>query len=523
MSNEGIFLRNASGLVKTAGAWELFVFNLGLISVGIAVTLMHFYVPANYPGASLPAAELLAGLLMGCIAFAFWAWTVTIPRSGGIYAFVSRGMNPTIGFTVSFVDSLTWLFYNALAASYVTAIGLAPGLFVYGQLTENKNLVNLAITLNEPIAQFVIGCLAIAISTILIVVGMRAFFRVQSAILLIALAGSVIAIAVLSGAVPGEVQSTFVNAFQGVASKVSDLSKIAPTTSAPVSPTATALALVWPLLSFVGCIFSINIGGEVQQARRSQAIGIFGSIAFAVILLMVLSYLGDRAFGLEFQASVGKMHADDPLPLPPYFSLLAALATKSPLLALAICTGFLAWAFLWIPATLVYSARAFMAWSFDRVAPSWLGYVHDRFHTPVNALVTAAILNVVFLALFLFSTFFGTLVLVLAAMIAWIPTMIAAILFPYLRPHLYNGTPLAAKHPLGLPYLTIAGTVGLIATLIIFWMLLNDPIAAGDDAKTISVIGGLFASGLIWFLVANIVRRKQGLSLARAYQEIPIE
>jgi amino acid transporter len=523
MNNEGTFLRNTSGLVKTAGAWELFVFNLGLISVGIALTLMHFYVPANYPGASLPVAELLAGLLMASIAFAFWAWTVTIPRSGGIYAFVSRGMNPTIGFTVSFVDSLTWLFYNALAASYVTAIGLAPGLFVYGWLTGNAGLVNLAIALNEPLAQFVVGCLVIGISTMLVIVGMRAFFRVQSVILLIALAGTVVAGAVLSGAVPGDVQTNFVNAFQASAPKVSELSKIASTAAEPASPTGTVLALVWPLLSFVGCIFSVSIGGEVQQARRSQAIGIFGSIALAVVLLMVLSYLGDRVFSLEFQAAIGKMHSDEPLPLPPYFSLLAALATKSPLLALTICTGFLAWAILWIPATLVYSARAFMAWSFDRVAPSWLGYVHERFHTPVNALVTAAILNVVFLALFLFSTFFGTLVLVLAAMIAWIPTMVAAILFPYLRPQLYNGTPLAEKRLLGLPFLSVAGAIGLVATSIIFFMLLNDPVAAGNDAKTLSVIGALFASGLVWFLVANIVRRKQGLSLARAYREIPIE
>src|SRR4051812_45948619 len=105
-----LFLRKASGLVKSAGAWDVFTYNLGLASVGIAVTLAHFAVPANYPGANLPLAEIVAAVFMASMAFAFWCWSAVIPRSGGIYAFLSRGLNPAVGFGVSFVDSFTWLF-----------------------------------------------------------------------------------------------------------------------------------------------------------------------------------------------------------------------------------------------------------------------------------------------------------------------------------------------------------------------------------------------------------------------------
>ncbi|MCX6621210.1 MAG: hypothetical protein NTY38_09030, partial [Acidobacteria bacterium] len=121
-----LFLRKASGLVKSAGAWDVFTYNLGLASVGIAVTLAHFSVPANYPGANLPLAEFIAAVFMASMAFTFWCWSAVIPRSGGIYAFLSRGLNPAVGFAVSFVDSFTWLFYNALAATYITSIGIAP-------------------------------------------------------------------------------------------------------------------------------------------------------------------------------------------------------------------------------------------------------------------------------------------------------------------------------------------------------------------------------------------------------------
>src|SRR5687768_161834 len=106
-----VFLRKTSGLVKTAGTFDVFTYNFGTISIGIVLTLAHFFVPANYPGASLPLAHVLAALFMACIAWAFWCWSVSIPRSGGIYAFVSRGLSPGLGFAVSFVDTLTFLFY----------------------------------------------------------------------------------------------------------------------------------------------------------------------------------------------------------------------------------------------------------------------------------------------------------------------------------------------------------------------------------------------------------------------------
>jgi basic amino acid/polyamine antiporter, APA family len=524
MDTNPVFLRSVSGLVKTAGPWDLFAFNLGLISVGIALTLMHYYVPSNYQGASIPIAELIGGLLMACIAFGFWAWTVTIPRSGGLYAFVSRGLSPMAGFTFSFVDSLTWLFYNALAASYVTVIGLAPALFVIGFLTGNVELSKFALLLAQPLGQFVVGCAVIGFSTIVIIIGMRPFFRVQTIMLWIAIIGTVVTAATLFSASPGDVQSSFVKAFQAYVPKVADLAAAAPNTGQPFSWNATFFALVWPLLSFVGSIFSVNIGGEVRQASRSQAIGIFGSIAAALVLLMTLSVLGDRAFGPAFQSAVTAMQLEtSEFPIPPYFSFLAALATQSPWLAGAICAAFLAWAFLWIPATLIYSARALLAWSFDRVAPAWLGEVHPRFHTPVNALLVVAFLNVIFLGLYLFSSFFNTLVLVLAAMIAWVPTMLAAIVFPYWRPQLYRGTLLSGHRIFGLPFLSAAGAIGLVAALIIVVMLWNDPVAAGHDWKTLSVVIGMFAAGAIWYFVAKSIRRREGLSIERAYQEIPID
>ena len=42
-----IFLRKASGLIRTAGTMDTFIYNLGLVSVGLGVASMMFYGPAG--------------------------------------------------------------------------------------------------------------------------------------------------------------------------------------------------------------------------------------------------------------------------------------------------------------------------------------------------------------------------------------------------------------------------------------------------------------------------------------------
>jgi APA family basic amino acid/polyamine antiporter len=500
-----VFLRKSSGLVKSAGPLDVFIYNFSLISVGIAVTLAHFWVPANYPGASLPLAEVFAGLFMACIAFGFWCWSVAIPRSGGIYAYLSRSLSPGLGFAVSFVDTFVWLFYNALAATFLVTIGIGPALFVAGSLSGNRSLVDAAVALQNPVVQFVIGTAAICLAAGVLITGMRVFFKVQKVVLALAALGTVTAIISLATASHERFLANFDAALAPFGVSAAMIASTSPTTW-HFSWSATLLAAVWPVLSYVGSIFSVNIGGEVRNSARSQAIGMFGSICVAAAMMATLSVLGDQVFGREFQSSLTSFsltRGPEALPVPPYYALLAGLATGSPALAAVICLGFFAWAFFWIPATIVYATRAVIAWSFDRIAPAALGFVHPTRHTPVTAIIAVAAANILMLALFLFTPFFGTLVLVLAAMLAWIPTMLGALLFPYRRPQMFARSEMAGRRLLGIPW--------------------NDAIAAGHSSKSLTTIGAVFAVGLLWYFFARMFRTRQGLAIDRAFAEIPIE
>ena len=46
----GVFSRKASGLVRVGSSLDVFIFNVGLVSVGIAIAYNQFYGPSLYPG-----------------------------------------------------------------------------------------------------------------------------------------------------------------------------------------------------------------------------------------------------------------------------------------------------------------------------------------------------------------------------------------------------------------------------------------------------------------------------------------
>ena len=57
-----IFLRKASGLIRTAGTLDTFIYNIGLVSVGLGVGTIMLYGPAFYAGGDLLWSCVLAGV-----------------------------------------------------------------------------------------------------------------------------------------------------------------------------------------------------------------------------------------------------------------------------------------------------------------------------------------------------------------------------------------------------------------------------------------------------------------------------
>src|SRR4030095_9484586 len=111
-----IFLRKASGLIRTASLTDTFIYDIGVVSIGLGVGSMLYYGPAFYPTGDLIWGCVIAAIAMAMISFGFITWTITLPRSGGIYVFGSRILPPSIALTMSLVEITGWRFFCGISA-----------------------------------------------------------------------------------------------------------------------------------------------------------------------------------------------------------------------------------------------------------------------------------------------------------------------------------------------------------------------------------------------------------------------
>jgi len=529
-----IFLRKASGLIRTASGADTFIYNFGLVSVGLGIASIMYYGPAYYPGGNLLWASVLAGVVMACIAFGLITWTVTLPRSGGIYVFGSRSLPPFLALTLSLVEIFTWLFYCAIAAFWIQYLGLSPAFYLIGILTDSDGWINASGWILEPWPMFLIGSAILILSGVVLGAGMRFYLNTQKFVISAALIGSAILIFVL---LPYS-NADFIASFNAI---------IGPTLGEGGSYEAviasgreqgwgagwdgttdwrqTWLVANWPFLPLIGSAFSIAIGGEVKSAEKSHTWGMLGAIAVTVVIWLITIWLCIDRFGYEFLGTAAFNYTEGVgIQTDPTITLLAGVLTGSPLVSALVAAGFIFWMWMWIPGMHTFGVRAVVAWAFDRVAPAPLGEISEKRHTPVVAIWFCVVITVIFMALFVFTEFFSTIVILIeAAVLAWSIVLAAGIFFPYTRPEIYEKSPIANKKILGLPMMTVACALGTAGAQFFFWTLWADPVAAGHDPLQLLLVFGVFVIGVVFYFVMKAIRKSQGIDVTLAFKEIPIE
>ncbi len=523
-----VFLRKASGLVKAASVWDVFIFNTGLISIGIGVLYTHLYGPSSYPGGDIAIASLIATVAMLAVGAGMWSWSVTIPRSGAIYVFLSRTGSPALGFSLGLLDACCWLFYNAVAAVLFSTAGLAPLSFGLYLTTKNPAYLHAAAVLNQPWVSATFGSILILLCGFALLIGMRRFFALQKLMFVVAIVGTLVMLYCLVAFTPADLARNLASVAGGadpyhntIQAALKAGLHLAPRTFAASIPLA-----VWPFLPLIGGAFSIAIAGEVRNVVKGQGIGILGSIAVTGILFAVIGHLSYTAFGEQFQAAITFLNLQGlktGLEGVPYFSTLLAILSNNLALTLVVSLGFIAWIYFWIPGMLAYANRVMLAWSFDRAAPEALGHVNDRYHTPTVATILCVVISIILTWLYACTDFFKTLIFIEAATWAWLVTAIAGILLPYRRPDLWKRSLLGGRTFLGVPLISFLNALSALALIGMGYLLWNDQLAAGHSIQSIATIVGVFAFGLIFFYGMKFYRRKQGIDIDLAYREIPIE
>ena len=529
-----IFLRKASGLIRTASETDTYIYNLGVVSIGLGVGSMLYYGPAFYPQGDLVWACIIAGFAMALISFGFITWTVTLPRSGGIYVFGSRILPPALALTMSLVEITAWLFYCAIAAYWIVILALAPMFSGLSLLTGNQTFLTISTTMLEPWATFLIGAVILLISQVVLSYGMRFYLTVNKWVFVLAMASTILLIVTLAMSTREQFVANL-NTLVGPSLGVPDAYNAIIASGKEkgwgepgFDRWQTILVSNWPFLPLIGAAFSIAIGGEIKSVKRSQTIGMLGAVFTATVAFVITVWLAYKVFGFEFlgTAVFNTLSGEGGLTTPtdPSIALLTGILTQSPLITILTSLGLALWMWMWIPAMHTFGVRAVVAWSFDRVAPAPLATISRKNHTPIVAITVTTIVNLIFMALFVFTPWFSKIVILIeAAVLAWSVVLAAGIFFPYLRPQLYEKSPIAGKTIFGLPIMTVACFLGFVAAQFYFWTLFFDPNAAGHEPTQVAIVVGVFGLGLVFYYVMKMIRRSQGYDVTLAFKEIPIE
>jgi amino acid transporter len=533
-----LFVRNSTGLVRSASAVDATIFN-AVISAPVGSTIAYsiFFALVAFPGANVAGVLALVAVINIPVLIMFALLGASMPRVGGDYVWVSRVLSPPLALISNLCMIMGGLLGAAFFAKFFSLLALGPVLVALGSFANNNTLISWG-TSFQTNNSWILGAslFMVALQTLILIRGTKATFRWQNYSFLIAMAGTLIAFLVLLIGSQGDFFSHFDalnKSFGG--GTVAAVIKGAPG-AATAAPNFFNGNATWPtLFSIQGFMmwnfWSVYMSGELKSAsnRRRQLSVMFGALGWDTILLIIGVLLLFRIAGYNFVYALNAASTAYKIPSGPFYPFLASLVFNTPVLTIVIMGSFLFWSLPSMIANTFMPIRSFFAWSFDRLMPESLANVNERTHSPINAIIVT---NVIIAALVIWSVYGNQFqlvlgLIVLAGALAVIIVGIAAIALPIRRPDLYQGSPANVKF-LGVPLLWITGGLSIAEFIFIIYISTQFPalVMAGNPADAWWIwawLGGLIVGGALLYYIPRFIRAQQGVNIGFVYKELPPE
>lgn len=528
---EAIQHRQASGLVREGKPTDGALFNVLGTTLGPVIGWILLYAIPFYPGSNVLLATTIAFACCIGLNLVYALFAATMPRSGGDYVFISRTFSPSIGFMAN-ASFMFWLaFYIGTAGAYIGELSLATVFRELGYWTGDHHLQTWGNWFHTHWGRMLSGLflLAILIYPVLLTSrrGLRRYFRFQRWVFYfcgVTLLATAIALAVMSHGAFVSAFNHYVRAFSPHTLHPYSFILATGGTHGPFDFHQSLLAATWPYYVSSFLLMSAYWAGEHRTGLRSHVIGMVIPFVISFFVIIGVLALALPAFGTNFLAALGNTEATkygfESIPF--FVELLAAWT--GPAVGIIIAIGFGAWLWQYVPALTILVTRSMLAWSFDGIMPEWLGRVDSR-GNPVNATLVTTAIAIVLLALYSFTSFFSVITALLGFTITFFIACCAAIVFPFKRRDLFEGSPGAVRLA-GIPLLSIAGVAGVIGLAVMIYVMLVDPNSGTSWAHNkgeaiamlVAPVVALLLYGLSWW-----VRRSQGINLSVAMKELPVE
>ncbi|SDL98785.1 Amino acid transporter [Nonomuraea jiangxiensis] len=543
----GVFVRNATGLIREVSFFDAFVMNTFGMNVAVGGVYLFLQAQTAFSGGNMLLSVVIGTLLMAFTLLRVYAeFAAAMPRSGGDYVFVSRTLHPILGFLLSWSQGLWmiffWIGFNAyFALTFAVPAALATLGTVTGQkvwLDMSSGLLGQHTLFGITTQWWVLG-LGTVITVgfgVLLALGGQRYWRWQK--LLFAIAGlslliSFVLLLFQGGNITGG-WDDFAHRNGGLTfGQIIPAAEQAGYTGAHASFSFLDTLLMLPWVFFVVGYAqgSAQIGGEIKRASKTQYRAMVGGVLASGLVLALLTIVVTARVSPRWLGSLGYLvnAAPDklglPAGLPPGFNFLAALLTHNVFLLLLIGIGFVIWAVMGTPLSTMQATRYMLAWSLDRTVPQQLGDVSERFHTPVKAIVLCVVTGEIALVALVNWANASLLGALLAQILAFIIVALAGVAFPYRLRAVWESA--GGKRLLGIPVVALAGAGGVLALgALLIAFIANDTINSTfgvTRALSLWFMSGVIVTGIVWYVAVRLINRGRGVDLGLVYREIPPE
>jgi amino acid transporter len=183
------------------------------------------------------------------------------------------------------------------------------------------------------------------------------------------------------------------------------------------------------------------------------------------------------------------------------------------------------WFFGWAGTLFLSSTRVIFAAAFDRVLPSWAANVSANRRVPYGALALMIVPSLVVSALYAYRPGFSTYTLdaTLVIAVTYLGTIFAATILPWRRRDIYSSSPIARLSVAGIPLITIAGLItgAFLIYNLVKWA--TDAVYGVNNAQSALYMIAMYVLAIVIYVVARVVRSREGVDLARIHAEIPVD
>lgn len=532
-----LFLRKATGLVRGWSVRDSMIYaclSTNVVTLGI----YEFSYQSFIPKGQLLTSVLVSAVWVSFLVVAYAGLIVTIPRAGGDYVWQTRILGSGIGFVMA---ATGWWFILWLWAP------------IYGNVLSAEFFQPLAAELGHPGAAtwfaghngiFLVSLITIVLAGVLVSIGMAGYARIQKWCFYGGLVGfGIIVILLLVTS-----KSSFVSSFNTEAHKFFGVSNAYAATNAgavksgyvsPVfgfSPLGASMLLI-PMMMFylLWPNWGSTLYGEIRGASdfkrvfRGMFFGLWITVALSVVFLLLIA----KTFGNDFYNNSNALYwsayyggkVAPAIPIWPYPVMFVSWMVHNTVFQIVLILIMSLWFFGWVGTLFLSSTRVIFAAAFDRILPDRAAEVSEKRKVPLYSLVLMLLPAVGLSALYAYWSKFYTYTLdaTLVIAVTYLFSAIAVVILPFRKPELWAASPASKIKIFGVPVVPVAGvvTIGLLGFNLYEW--LSNSAYGVNGRGSLYYMLAMYVLAVVIYIVARLVRRRQGIDLGLINKEIPVE